>query len=129
MKAAAAHDFEAFADQELAVRTSPPYPPHTSLVNVVLSGTDQLAVTNAAVEVAGWLQELVLARASGSVQVVGPAPAPLSRIKRRWRWHVLLRSADRSMLSRITHYASTRAPHARRSAVRVTFDRDPVSLL
>lgn len=129
MQAASKHDFESFAVQELVVRKSPPYPPHVSLVNVVLSGTNQLGVTNAAVEVAEWLEGLVVARAKGAVDVVGPAPAPLARIKQRWRWHILLRSSDRSLLDRITRYAATRAPHTGRGHVRVVFDRDPVSLL
>ncbi len=94
-----------------------------------MSGTNEQLVADAAVEGAGWLQRLVVARAAGAVKVVGPAPAPLTRIKRRWRWHILLRSADRSLLGRVIRYAVRRAPHAGRGPVRVVFDRDPVSLL
>ncbi len=127
--AAAAHDFEQFAARELEARRAPPYPPHVSLVNVLVSGTNEQLVADAAVEVGDWLQRLVVARAVGAVNVVGPAPAPLTRIKRRWRWHILLRSVDRSLLGRVIRYAARRAPHATRGPVRVVFDRDPVSLL
>jgi primosomal protein N' (replication factor Y) len=61
------------------------------------------------------------------VDVVGPAPAPLARIKGRWRWHLLLRSADRRLLGRVMRFAGRRAPSP--PTVRVVFDRDPVSLL
>ena len=70
------------------------------------------------------------ARAPGTVEVVGPAPAPLERIKGRWRWHLLLRSPDRRWLGRILRYAAARNPAAKAPrSVRVVIDRDPVSLL
>jgi primosomal protein N' (replication factor Y) len=128
LRAAAAHDYEAFAGQELEARRSPPYPPHVGVVNVVVSGAEEARVASGAADVAQWLRELVAAR-HAPVEVVGPAPAPLARIKQRWRWHLLLRSADRRWLGRLTRYGARRAPHGRRGEVRVVFDRDPVSLL
>jgi primosomal protein N' (replication factor Y) len=77
-----------------------------------------------------WLRDLIAARAPGLVEVVGPAPSPLQRIKGRWRWHLLLRSTDRRWLGRILRYAAVRGPHeGARGEIRVVFDRDPVALL
>jgi primosomal protein N' (replication factor Y) (superfamily II helicase) len=127
--AAAAHDYEGFAARELEVRRTPPYPPHTALANVVVSGLDEQRVASAGGEVADWLRGLV-ATHGAPAEVVGPAPAPLARIKLRWRWHLVLRSPDRRWLGRLVRYGARRAPHAARGgAVRVVFDRDPVSLL
>ncbi len=129
LRAAAAHDFEAFAGRELESRRAPAYPPHVALANVVVSGLDEPAVTRAAAEVTEWLRGLAATRGGGEIEVVGPAPAPLARIKRRWRWHLVLRAVDRRLLGRVVRYAARRAPHTSRGAVRVVFDRDPVSLL
>ncbi len=129
LQAAAAHDVEAFAAREFEERRSPPYPPHVGLVNVVVSGTAEQVVGAAAAEVTEWLRGLVAARLAQVVEVLGPAPAPLARLHRRWRWHALLRSADRRALGRLVRYATRRAPHAGRGSVRVIFDRDPASLL
>ena len=64
------------------------------------------------------------------VDVVGPAPAYPPRVQGLWRWHLLLRATNRSLLGRIIRYAARRAPHTRHgAAVRVVVDRDPVSLL
>ncbi len=130
--AAAAHDYEGFAAQELAARRAPAYPPHVWLVNGLVSGLAEAAVADAAVRVADWIRALVTARAAGQVELVGPAPAPLARIKGRWRWHFLLRSPDPRWLGRTLRYAARHAPYAGRGgreAVRLVFDRDPVSLL
>lgn len=129
LRAAARHDFESYAEQELAVRESPPYPPHVGLVNVVVSGLKETTVADAAGDVADWLRGLAQARAQGKLDVIGPAPSPLARIKRRWRWHVLFRSTNRALLDRVAGYAARRVPHAVSRQVRVVFDRDPVSLL
>ena len=122
------HDFEGFAARELAARHSPPYPPVVDLARVVLSTTSERAAADAAVAVADWLGGVIRAR-SLPVEVVGPAPAPLARIKGRWRWHLLLRSRDPRGLGALLRYASRRGPYGRGSAVRLIVDRDPVNLL
>jgi len=94
----------------------------------VLSATEEGAAAQAAVDVADWLRALVGAR-SLEAEILGPAPAPLARIKGRWRWHLLLRSAAPGPLGAVLRYGARRAPHARGGAVRLVVDRDPVSLL
>ena len=130
LRAAAAHDYEGFAAQEMEARSAPAYPPHVALANVVVSGEREAQVAAAAAEVAEWLRGLAASR-QAPVEVIGPAPAPLARIQRRWRWHLVLRSAERPWLGRLVRYGARRAPHAGRGVgeVRVIFDRDPVSLL
>ena len=125
---AAQHDFEGFAVRELGERSDPTYPPHTALINVLVSGEREMSVSAAAADVADWVRGLVQAK-DLAVEVLGPAPAPLARIKARWRWHVLLRAKDRRVLGRVLQYAARRAPHVGHGKVRVIFDRDPVSLL
>ncbi len=129
LQAAAQHDFERFAERELAARRSPLYPPHVALVNVLVSSNQETGTANAALEVGDWLRGLIAARAPGGVDVIGPAPAPLARIQKRWRWHLLLRGHDAQQLGQVMRYAAERAPHTGRGPVRVVFDRDPVSLL
>jgi primosomal protein N' (replication factor Y) len=122
---AARHDTEGFLAEERMLRESPPYPPATSLVNLVISGTDEQAVGRRAADVADWCQALV-DKQGLPVTVLGPAPSPLARIKDRWRWHVLLKGTS-PVLGRIVRYAARRLP--RGDGVRVSIDRDPVTLL
>ncbi len=123
--AASRHDAEGFSATELAQRREPPYPPLASLVNLVLSGEAERRVADAAAEVARWCGALV-ARQGLAVEILGPAPCVLARIKDRWRWHVVLRG-ETGTIGRIVRYAATRWPEP--AGVRVAADRDPVSLL
>ncbi|MGE0556481.1 MAG: primosomal protein N', partial [Gemmatimonadales bacterium] len=119
------HDTEAFWDAELALRQEPAYPPWTSLVNLVISGPGEPAVSSESARIADWLGELVAARKL-DVKVIGPAPCPVSRLKDRYRWHLLLKGPSEA-LGRITRYAAPRL--GRGGELRVAIDRDPVSLL
>lgn len=122
---AARHDVEGFLREERGLRESPPYPPVTALVNLVVSGANERVVGARAAELADWCGAL-LERYALPVTLLGPAPCPLARIKDRWRWHVVLKGPGEA-LGRIVRYAAPRL--ARAGEVRVVVDRDPVSLL
>jgi primosomal protein N' (replication factor Y) len=122
---AAEHDTEGFLAEELRARQWPAYPPTVALANLVASGLDEQAVARRAADLADWCQSL-LARHALALEVLGPAPCALARIKDRWRWHVMLRG-DARALGRLLRYAARRLPRGR--DVRVIIDRDPSSVL
>lgn len=124
---AVAHDYLRFISEELPARETPPYPPRTRLTNVVVSGPDQEAVAAAAAQIAAWARKG--AQAAGlDVAVVGPAPCPIERVKRRWRWHFYLRSTDGAALSRVGRRLAERSTK-RLGDIRLIVDRDPVAML
>jgi primosomal protein N' (replication factor Y) len=63
------------------------------------------------------------------VTVVGAAPCPIDRIKRRWRWHFLLKSDHAGSMTRVARYFLERFEVPAAHDMRVVVDRDPVSLL
>jgi primosomal protein N' (replication factor Y) len=121
------HDVRGFVSEELEERRDPPYPPHVHLANVVVSGPDEHAVARAAGAVADWLRALLAARPRLGATVLGPAPCPIERVRGRFRWHALLKTAAPGSLTRLVRYAAARAPVP--GGVRLVVDRDPVSLL
>ncbi len=119
------HDTEGFLRQERELRLDPPYPPATSLVNLLVSGPDEGEVGRRAAVVADWCTALI-ERYDLPISMLGPAPCPLVRIKNRWRWHALLKGPSKS-LGRVVRYAARSL--RREGSTRVVIDRDPVSLL
>jgi primosomal protein N' (replication factor Y) (superfamily II helicase) len=122
---AAQHDAEGFLEEERALREVPPYPPAVSLVNLIYSGPDEREVGRRAAGLADWCLAL-RDKHQLPIEVLGPAPCPLVRIKDRWRWHVLLKGPSQA-LGRVVRYAARRLK--RDGRVRLVIDRDPVSLL
>ena len=125
---AVAHDYHAFVSEELAGREKPVYPPYIRVANVVFSGLTEAATAQLALNAAAWLDKLVR-RFEGDMHVVGPAPCAVDRIKRRWRWHLLLKASHQGELSKVARYFAERFPVPKAADLRVTIDRDPVALL
>ncbi len=95
---AVTHDYRAFVAIELPSRESPAYPPTVRLTNVVVSGADQDTVVAEVKRAAHWAR-MDASKNALAVEVVGPAPCPIERVKRRWRWHFFLRAADGAALA------------------------------
>ncbi|NIP84975.1 MAG: hypothetical protein GTO03_05215, partial [Planctomycetales bacterium] len=64
----------------------------TRLANLVISGRGELRVQQAADAAARWLHGLLSAQRIAGIDLLGPAPCPIDRIRGRWRWHLLLKS-------------------------------------
>lgn len=126
IRLAQAQDYAGLFAEEMALRRQLGYPPFSRLVNVRLSGLHEREVEQAAANVA------VFARNSdtkGAVAVLGPAPAPLSKIKDRLRRQVLLKSADtRSLHGLCDSLVQQKAKLCPRS-VSMQIDVDPETML
>ena len=123
------HDYHTFAERELRERATPAYPPHVRLANIVISGTDENAVQQESEQAAEWVRAII-ATTAGDVELIGPAPCPIDRIRGRWRWHFLLRSRRVSALAAACRHLYLRyETKPGRADLRLVIDRDPVSLL
>jgi primosomal protein N' (replication factor Y) len=92
--AVASHDPDVFRRQEREERADLGYPPSGRLARVVVSGPDQAAVKATAASLAEAARRVVPA----GVTTLGPAPAPLARVKNSYRWHVVLKGPEGSDL-------------------------------
>lgn len=125
---AVTHDYDGFAARELEERAGPLYPPHNRLANLIVSARDEVKVQETADAAATWLLGLLEVRGIETVELLGPAPCPIDRIRRRWRWHLVLKSDDATALGRVLSYFATHFDRSGRD-LRLEIDRDPVSLL
>jgi primosomal protein N' (replication factor Y) len=123
------HDVTGFVREELGARRMPAYPPFVSIANVMISGLDQATTAATALAAAEWVQRLIHRQGLRDLVLVGPAPCPIDRIKDRWRWHFLLKSSQAKVMTRVARYLAERYPVPAVHELRLTVDRDPVSLL
>jgi primosomal protein N' (replication factor Y) len=129
LTAARTHDYLAFVNEELVARQSPAYPPVVRLANLVISGTREAETAQLAAQAAEWLAKACVPVASRVLEVIGPAPCAIDRIKDRYRWHLVLRAWKAGALTKLARRFMTEFDVPSRAGLRVTFDRDPVSLL
>ncbi len=122
--AAASHDYDGFCRQELAARRELGYPPFGHLVALRVDGRDATDVEATARELARAARRL--RGAAAEPEVLGPAEAPLSRLKGRTRWQLWMRASERKALRALLRRL---VAEDRSGTARVTIDVDPVSTL
>jgi primosomal protein N' (replication factor Y) len=116
-------DYAAFFEKELTYRRGMRYPPTVALVNVVVRGRSFDDAMQTAADLVRRLEPL--GAAAGFI-ILGPAPAPLVRLRGEHRVQFFLKGTKRAEMRQALKAALADVPDVRR---RVTVDVDPLSVL
>ena len=88
------HDYVGFVAKELQYRRWMHYPPFTSLANVVVQSDELEQALSWSGELGRWFEQAGIA----GLRVLGPAAAPIVRLKRIFRYHFVLKAERRQTL-------------------------------
>ncbi|MEZ4301248.1 MAG: primosomal protein N' [Polyangiaceae bacterium] len=127
VECAARHDVPGFLARETADRREVGYPPFSRLVLLRVEAIDEDVASEAADQLA-YEARRTKPVIDGLVEVLGPAPAPIARLRGRFRFRVMLRAKDRAPLRATTAHVA-RVMDTLPDAVRALVDVDPVSML
>jgi primosomal protein N' (replication factor Y) len=94
IQAAARHDYASFYEQEIAYRRQLRNPPFTRLARLVYAHTNDAVCRREAERMRKQLSEEMAARGTGGIDIIGPAPAFIHRLRGRFRWQLVLRGFD-----------------------------------
>jgi primosomal protein N' (replication factor Y) len=122
---AATHDFAGFYDKELRFRGWMHYPPFTALANVLVR-SDKL---DEAMNYSGILGRWFEGQSKQGIRVLGPAAAPIVRLKRDYRYHFLLKSPSREKLNVLLRAMLLHANKMKIPRTNVVIDVDAVTLM
>ncbi len=127
VKRVLAHDFEGFAQQELEWRRALAYPPYTRMAAIRLEGEHPEQTASVARMLGDFLSRRMPPPSAG-VRLLGPAPAPISRLRGRTRWQVLLKGPTHAALAPLLARLEVKLEEVP-SGVKVTIDVDPGAML
>jgi len=119
------HNYISFYDDEIAERRELGYPPLSRMVNLVISSTNEAVATGCAKELNTFARDIAR-RGGGTVSVLGPAEAPLYKVKGRYRWQLLLKGPDTAPLHALAEQILV---HGRNPGLRIKVDVDPVNFM
>lgn len=113
-----------FAEQELAMREMLGYPPFQKLLRVIVGAEDKgVAQRNAAM----LAEQAAQICPSLDITMLGPAPAPVEKVRSYWRYHLLFKALSGAKLQSLMYRLKRDADTAKN--VRVIFDLDPQDML
>ena len=123
------HDFTGFFHEEIQQRHAMLYPPYARLVRIIVDSAQADRVE----EASQWLGTVLQRHmpSTPDIALLGPAEAPLAKIRNRYRWHVLLKAASSRVLHRWVQatLAETQQDRTQLRSTQLSIDIDPVTFL
>ena len=116
-------DYPAFYERELRFRQAMRYPPAVSVINAIVRGRTFAAAMDDAADLAARMRQR---EEPGEFRVLGPAPAPLGKLRGEYRAQLLMKSPNRRKMREALQAAIANRPELAR---RTTIDVDPLSVL
>jgi primosomal protein N' (replication factor Y) len=122
---AAGHNFQGFADKELQFRRWMHYPPFATLANLIVQSPRLEEAAAWSTELGKWFQSTPF----DGLRILGPATAPISRLKRIYRFHFVLKAEKRAALARALRAALAHADALKIPQRALIVDVDAVNLM
>jgi primosomal protein N' (replication factor Y) len=126
LRHACAQDYESFYEEELRYRQNHSYPPFVALGSLLVHGPDLGRVRNDSLELRKQLDRVNQER---RCRILGPAPAPLSRLKGEHRFQILIKSRTRKALREVADAALRAVADAGINLRSINLEIDPVSIM
>ncbi len=120
------HDVEAFVEHELGERREANYPPFRRLLMIRIDALDDRLAQDAAERIGARLARLCQQYPGDAAELLGPSPAPMLKLRNRYRYRCLMRAKGRRPLFAAARHVLNMEQDRR---VRVSVDMDPVSML
>ena len=124
VRLAAAQDYGTFYEKELQFRRSMHYPPFTAMANLLVRSEKQ----EDALRMAGEMEQH-LGPAPEKIRIMGPAEAPVPRLKSEYRYQFLIKSGSRKLLNELLRRAQEFSREQKWGATALVIDVDPITLL
>ena len=122
VQAAVTHDYASFYAQEILFRKELKYPPFSRFVNLIAVDEHETKAADRANALAAALER----ETPKEVEIIGPAPAPIARLKNQFRFHVALRAPADLPLSDSVRAALERLSPTDRLSIHI--DMDPLNM-
>ncbi len=125
-------DFFKFYDNEISFRESLGYPPFSRMVQIKISAPDRNQANKSAVLTGEFLNNSIINNQSvyNSISVLGPIEAAIPKMANRYRWQILLKSANPSQLHKLaSSLVDETNKSLKKNDVRITIDIDPYYMM
>jgi primosomal protein N' (replication factor Y) len=124
VRLAAAQDYQAFYEKELQFRKFMHYPPFSAMANIIVRNEKQEDALRMSAEL-----ERHLGAAQENMKIMGPAEAPVPKLKAEYRYQFLIKSASRKALNELLKRVQEFSRKEKWNATALVIDVDPLTLM
>ncbi|MFH2122432.1 MAG: primosomal protein N' [Pseudomonadota bacterium] len=127
------HAYSEMYEREIAIRQMPAFPPLLRMINIHIQGGREQEVRKAAEDIAAKCRTSAKTLAAASmcdpVEILGPAPSPLDRLRDRYRWQLLLKGVCQEDLHAVCHQVVTCQGEFVAGDLKIGIDVDPENMM
>ncbi len=128
------HDYKGFYKKEIELRKELSYPPFSRLLRIIFSfktrdtaGKIVKVISNRIRKTAPPLPAMSKGGIPGGIEVLGPAPAPIEKIRNLWRWHIILKGKNAKALRQAAVFILEKIKDMKE--IKIDIDVDPINML
>ncbi|MCK5861180.1 MAG: hypothetical protein KAH38_01755, partial [Candidatus Hydrogenedentes bacterium] len=125
----ASHDYEGFYAKEIIYRKEAGYPPFRRMVNFMLEATDPMIAQRESMRLRRIACEQIEGLGYRGMALLGPAPATIRRVKKKYRWNFAIMSRSATRLNAVARAVRDAfAESGNNSKVKLKIDLDPYGM-
>ena len=117
------HDYNGFYKKEIVQRKELFYPPFSKLIRIILSFKTKETAKKTVKDISVRIKRID----HKGIEILGPAPAPIEKIRNLWRWHLILKGKNSRALRRTASLVLEKIRGIRN--IKIDIDVDPINLL
>ncbi|MEG2584005.1 MAG: primosomal protein N' [Oscillospiraceae bacterium] len=120
------HDYKGFYENEIRYRKRLCYPPFSDIISIMVSGEDENTVSTETNDIGTFFKELEKTD-TNIIKILGPGPAPILKIKNKFRYRILIKVSDAELLLESLHliYDKHNKPNAKTN---LAIDVNPINM-
>lgn len=122
---AARQDYIGFYKKEIKLRKLLKYPPFTDILRLLVSSEEEATAQEIARQLARQIEQIIDA-SEEEVEILGPAPCPIYKIRNRYRWQLLIKSENMLLLKSIGTYIISKAGY---KPAKLEMDLNPLNTM
>jgi primosomal protein N' (replication factor Y) len=124
------HDYKGFYEKEIELRKELSYPPFSRLLRIIFSFKTRDSADKTVKVISNRIRKMNPPSShisKGGIEILGPSPAPIEKIRNLWRWHIILKGKNAKALRQAAAVILDKIKDVKE--MKIDIDVDPINML